>query len=158
MLLCMGGTRVFGFSQLVWEGLLLIQCPRVVLPPIGRFFYNGLCKENGPYVIWLKGFWCLMINIAYGLMSLLAFMFVVHRMLKWLGLRHWGKQHLKRRHYEDHKWRSTSIKQSLRNKEKCCHWRTVRSRAPHCPVAHRTVRCHMPDCPVWKGNVPLGHF
>jgi hypothetical protein len=25
-------------------------------------------------------------------------------------------------HYEDHKWRSTSIKQSPRNKELCCHW------------------------------------
>jgi hypothetical protein len=67
-------------------------------------------------------------------MCLLVFMFVVHRMLKLLGLRHWGKQHLKRRHYEDHKWRSTSIKQSLRNKDKCCHWRTIRSRTPDCPV------------------------
>jgi hypothetical protein len=27
------------------------------------------------------------------------------------------KQHLKRRHYEDHKWRSTSIKQSPRHEE-----------------------------------------
>ena len=42
-----------------------------------------------------------MINITYELMCLLVFMIVVHRMLKWLGLRHWGKQHLKRRHYED---------------------------------------------------------
>jgi hypothetical protein len=36
-------------------------------------------------------------------MCLLVFMIIVHKMLKWLGLRHWGKQHLKRRHYEDHK-------------------------------------------------------
>jgi hypothetical protein len=77
-----------------------------------------------------------MTNITYGLMCLLVFMIVVHRMLKWLGLRHRGKQHLKRRHYEDHKWRSTSIKQSPRNEEKCCHWRTVRSRTPDCSVPH----------------------
>jgi hypothetical protein len=31
-----------------------------------------------------------MINITCGLMCLLVFMFVVHRMIKWLGLRHWG--------------------------------------------------------------------
>jgi hypothetical protein len=40
------------------------------------------CKENGPQAIWLKRFWCLIINIAYGLMCLLVFMIVVHRMLK----------------------------------------------------------------------------
>jgi hypothetical protein len=61
------------------------------------------CKENGPQAIWLNRFCCLMINITCGLMCLLVFMFVVHRMLKLLGLRHWRKQHLKRRHYEDHK-------------------------------------------------------
>jgi hypothetical protein len=77
----------------------------------------GWCKENGPRVIWLNRFWCLMINITCGLMCLLVFMFVVHRMLRLLGLRQWGKQHLKRRDYEDHKWRSTSIKLSSRNKE-----------------------------------------
>jgi hypothetical protein len=64
---------------------------------------DWVCKENGPRVIWLNRFWCLMINITSGLMCLLLFMFVVHRMLKLLGLRHWGKQHLKRRHYEDYK-------------------------------------------------------
>jgi hypothetical protein len=42
----------------------------------------GDCKENGPRTIWLKRFWCLMINITYVLMSLLVFMIVVHRMLK----------------------------------------------------------------------------
>jgi hypothetical protein len=46
------------------------------------------CKENGPRAIWLNRFWCLMINITCGLMSLLMFMFVVHRILKLLGLRH----------------------------------------------------------------------
>jgi hypothetical protein len=63
---------------------------------------RGDCKENGPRTIWLKRFWCLMINIAYELMCLLVFMIVnsyelmcllvfmivVHRMLKELGLRH----------------------------------------------------------------------
>jgi hypothetical protein len=37
--------------------------------------------------IWLNRFWCLMINITYGLMRLLVFVFVVHRMLKLLGPR-----------------------------------------------------------------------
>jgi hypothetical protein len=46
------------------------------------------CKENGPRVIWLNRFWCLMINITCGLMCLLVFMIVVHRMLKLLGPRH----------------------------------------------------------------------
>jgi hypothetical protein len=40
------------------------------------------CKENGPQAIWLKRFWCLMINITCGLMCFLVFMFVVHWMLK----------------------------------------------------------------------------
>jgi hypothetical protein len=44
-------------------------------------------KENGPGAIWLNRFWCLMINITCGLMCLLVFMFVVHGMLKLLGLR-----------------------------------------------------------------------
>jgi hypothetical protein len=48
----------------------------------------GDCKENGPRAIWLNRFWCLMINIACGLMCLLVFLFVVHMMLKLLGLRH----------------------------------------------------------------------
>jgi hypothetical protein len=49
---------------------------------------GGDCKENGPRAIWLKRFWCLMINITCGLMYLLMFMFVVHMMLNLLGLRH----------------------------------------------------------------------
>ena len=48
---------------------------------------GGGCKENGPRAIWLNRFWCLMINITCGLMCLLVFMFVVHRMLRLLGLR-----------------------------------------------------------------------
>jgi hypothetical protein len=39
-----------------------------------------------------------MINIIRELISFLVFMFVVHRMQDLLGLRIWGKQHLKRRH------------------------------------------------------------
>jgi hypothetical protein len=46
-----------------------------------------------------------MINIAYRLICLLVFMIVVHKMLKWPRISHWGKQHLKKGHYEDHKWR-----------------------------------------------------
>jgi hypothetical protein len=46
------------------------------------------CKENGPQAIWLNRFWCLMINTVYGLMCLLVFVLVVHKMLKLLGLRH----------------------------------------------------------------------
>jgi hypothetical protein len=43
---------------------------------------GGDYKENGPRAIWLKRFWCLMINISHELISLLVFMIVVHRMLK----------------------------------------------------------------------------
>jgi hypothetical protein len=126
---------------------------------------GGDCKENGPRTIWLNRFWCLMINITCGLICLLVFMIVVQRMLKWLGLRHWGKQHLKRRHYEDHKWRSTSIKRSPRNEETCCHSRTVRSRTPDCPMHHEIVAQRLvpggtggekpPDCPVWHPDCPV---
>jgi hypothetical protein len=85
------------------------------------------CKENGPRAIWLNRFWCLMINITCGLMYLLVFVFVVHRMLKLLGPRHWGKEHLKRRHNED---------QAKSKKQKKCCLRTVSSRALDCPVPH----------------------
>jgi hypothetical protein len=57
---------------------------------------GGDCKENGPRAIWLNRFWCLMINTTYGPMCLLVFMFVVHMMLRLLGLRQRGKQHLKK--------------------------------------------------------------
>jgi hypothetical protein len=40
------------------------------------------CKENGHRAIWLNIFWCLIINITCGLMCLLVFVLVVHRMLK----------------------------------------------------------------------------
>jgi hypothetical protein len=43
------------------------------------------CKENGPRAIWLNRFWCLMINMTYGLMCLLVFVLIVHKMLKLLG-------------------------------------------------------------------------
>jgi hypothetical protein len=42
------------------------------------------CKENGPGAIWLKRFWCLMVNITCGLMSFLVFVFVVHMMRRGL--------------------------------------------------------------------------
>jgi hypothetical protein len=44
-------------------------------------------KENGPHVIWLNRFLCLMINTTCVLMCLLVFIFVVHRMLRLLRLR-----------------------------------------------------------------------
>jgi hypothetical protein len=80
-----------------------------------------------PRAIWLNRFWCLMINITCGLMHLLVFVFVVHRMLKLLGPRHWGKQHLKRRHYED---------QTKSKKQRKCCLQTVWSGALDCPVPH----------------------
>jgi hypothetical protein len=43
---------------------------------------NVGCEENGPWAIWLNGFWCLMINTTCELKCLLVFVFVVHRMLK----------------------------------------------------------------------------
>jgi hypothetical protein len=45
---------------------------------------EGICKENGPWVTWLNRFCCLMINITCGLMCLLVFMFIVHRMRRGL--------------------------------------------------------------------------
>jgi hypothetical protein len=38
------------------------------------------CKENGPRAIWLIEFWCLMINTTCGLICLLVFIIIVHRM------------------------------------------------------------------------------
>jgi hypothetical protein len=46
---------------------------------------GGECKKNGPWAIWLNRFWCLMINTTCGLMCLLLFMFVVHRMRRELN-------------------------------------------------------------------------
>jgi hypothetical protein len=40
----------------------------------------GGCKENGPRAIWLIEFWCLMINTTFGLICLLVFIIIVHRM------------------------------------------------------------------------------
>jgi hypothetical protein len=50
--------------------------------------HKQVCKENGHQAIWLNKFWCLMINITCGLICLLVFVFVVHRMLNLLGPRH----------------------------------------------------------------------
>jgi hypothetical protein len=44
------------------------------------------CKENGPLVIWLNEFLCLMINTICGLMCLLVFIIIVHRMRRGLDL------------------------------------------------------------------------
>jgi hypothetical protein len=49
---------------------------------------GGDCKENGPRAICLNEFWRLMINTIHELMSFLVFVFIVHRMLKYLGPRH----------------------------------------------------------------------
>jgi hypothetical protein len=69
-----------------------------------------------------------MINIICGLMYLLVFVFIIHRMLKLLGPRHWGKQHLKS---------NTSKEDQAKSKKqrKCC-LRTVWSGAPDCQVPH----------------------
>jgi hypothetical protein len=47
---------------------------------------GGDCKENGPWAIWLIEFWCLMINTICGLIYLLVFIIVVHRMQRGLDL------------------------------------------------------------------------
>jgi hypothetical protein len=51
----------------------------------GGLTSRAQCKENGPRAISPKRFWCLMINITCGLMCLLVFVLVVHRMLKLFG-------------------------------------------------------------------------
>jgi hypothetical protein len=66
-------------------------------PKIGHLF----TKASKPRMSWmygkwivshlLKWFWCLMINITFGLMCLLVFMFIVPMMQSGLGLRHWGR-------------------------------------------------------------------
>jgi hypothetical protein len=43
-----------------------------------------MCKENGPRAIWLIEFWCLMNNTIRELISVLVFVFVVHRMQRGL--------------------------------------------------------------------------
>jgi hypothetical protein len=106
---------------------------------------NNTYKENRPRVIWLNRFWCLMINITFRLMCLLVFMFIVHIMLKLLGPGHWGKQHLKRRHYEN------QVK-SKKTKEVLLGGLFVRG-ALDCPMVHRTIQCHTPDCPVHPETV-----
>jgi hypothetical protein len=45
-----------------------------------------VCKENGPWAIWLNKFWCLMINTICGLICLLVFIIIVHRMRRGLDL------------------------------------------------------------------------
>jgi Ca2+/Na+ antiporter len=64
---------IFSFRCLLY---LLVGCV-VINHQKGRD-----CKENRPWVVWLNIFWCLMINIIYGLMYLLVFMIIVHMMLK----------------------------------------------------------------------------
>jgi hypothetical protein len=49
-----------------------------VLILIGRA--KRWCKENGPQAFWLIEFWCLMINTTCGLICLLVFIIIVHRM------------------------------------------------------------------------------
>jgi hypothetical protein len=48
--------------------------------PSDSWNLSAIYKENGPQVIWLIEFWCLMINTIIELISFLVFVFVVHRM------------------------------------------------------------------------------
>jgi hypothetical protein len=41
---------------------------------------HRVCKENGPRVFWLKKFWWLMTDTICGLICLLVFIIIVHRM------------------------------------------------------------------------------
>jgi hypothetical protein len=76
-----------------------------------------------------------MINITCGLMCLLGFMWVVHRMLKWLGLRYWGsntsKKDIMKTISEDQQVSSKvqDIKKSV-------------ATGGSSGWEHRTVRCH----------------
>jgi hypothetical protein len=68
-------------------------------------------------------------------MCLLVFVFVVQMMPKWLGPRHWGKQHLRRRHYEDQA-KSKKQRQVLPQSD-CLVWSTgLSDGTPNYPVPH----------------------
>ena len=111
---------------------------------------GGDYKENGPQVIWLNRFWCLMINITCGLMYLLVFVFVfvVHRMLKLLGPRHWGKQHLKTRHYEDQQVSSKvqETKNSVATTDCLAKSTGLSGGTPDCPVPHAGLSGALGNC------------
>jgi hypothetical protein len=74
-----------------------------------------------------------MINIIYGLICLLVFVFVIHKMLKWLGLRHWGsnisKEDIMKTISEDQQYQAKS-----KTWRKCSHSRIVRLRTAYCLV------------------------
>jgi hypothetical protein len=75
-------------DEMVGVPLGLISMTRESYPITSHDYYIlAYCKENGPPVIWLNRFSCLMINTTCGLMCLLVFMFVVHMMLRLLGLK-----------------------------------------------------------------------
>jgi hypothetical protein len=71
-------------------------------------------------------------------MNSLVFVFAVHMMLKLLGPRQLGKQHLKRRHYED--------QAKSKKKRKCClrtvWWHTGLSGAPGTIALMASSRWH----------------
>jgi hypothetical protein len=76
----LGGTPL---GVRIWSKKFIVSS-RVRREPKPYKRDSTCCKENGPRAIWLKGFWCLMINITCGLMSLLVFIFIVHRMRRGL--------------------------------------------------------------------------
>jgi hypothetical protein len=64
--------------------LLPLRCFQVVHIPClhtqVKSNHQGRCKENGPQAFWLIEFWCLMVNTTCGLICLLVFIIIVHRM------------------------------------------------------------------------------
>jgi hypothetical protein len=118
-------------------------------------------------------------NTIRELISFLVFVFVVHRMQYLLGLRNWGKQHLKRRHKMLHRSRRLKNKRSPKKSTKkpwrglsaSTWWRTgqwtvhVRC-APDYPVGQpdslrreatdRRSRAVAPDCPMVHRTVITG--
>jgi hypothetical protein len=114
-------------------------------------------------------------NTIRELISFLVFVFVVHRMQYLLGLRNWGKQHLKRRHKMMHRSPRLKNKRSPKKSTKkpwrglsaSAWWRTGQWTVPvpcasDCPVGQpdslrreatdRRSRAVAPDCPVCTGQ------
>jgi hypothetical protein len=100
------------------------------------------CKENGLWPIWLKWFWCLMIDITYGLIDLQVFGFCSSHDEKRIGLNIEGARHQKKT-FKTY-WRNTSVKQSPRHATKGAK-KKKNNTDERCGAQGQTVQMHRTD-------------